>query len=630
MVSEESTPLSLRPVPVADRKPKNLAEFIARINAQPGGFRGLTETKLREEAVELENGNSTAEDDDVDMSNGEDEGEAEEPEAPTRDPAQVRNEVLAEVEQASKWAGTILETLSLLLSKQNPTLAGMTLSKQLREVTGIGTLGASRLDEPNITPAQEKEQEEIAQGWTLMEIQKTSDAAEAACSFLSKEVDVESKYWEEAVKVQQNGWSLCKMPQERHTLGVRFGFSESAPEFKNNGLAPMRRGDDGSVQLDCGRLGGVSERIVVTYERDGKVVGRSSIPAQTDQSAPLEKRVLEARNTLFSQELWHELNREARNLAAYDVRPEGSSLTCKLDESTKLRIDLATLDSTPSTSEESPDQNVAETISQVLHLLLCYSHTQNELGRTRPIPPHLPRSRGQQIYPLLRPIIARALHLQGVKSSSKYIGTLVQCLKNAGIKASFSLHTPPPFTLQSQPNLANQPSPPNLLIRHLLNSTNYTLKLTLLPDVSLTIRSRTAFFPFTSTYFYVIVPPSSPLERICPPFRDGYPDVKTLSEYLQTATCRLLAEHFLAEIPEGLWVANIKGDSLRPADNDESDLRFIIQDKEPNSPTLVVKSTKATGQNSNTEEWEWRSSSTESESTPLADIVKGVIGQKTS
>jgi mediator of RNA polymerase II transcription subunit 17 len=98
MASEESTPLSLRPVPVADRKPKNLAEFIARINAQPGGFRGLTETKLREEAVELENGNSTAEDDDVDMSDGEGEDEAEEQEAQTIDPVQVRNEVLTEIE----------------------------------------------------------------------------------------------------------------------------------------------------------------------------------------------------------------------------------------------------------------------------------------------------------------------------------------------------------------------------------------------------------------------------------------------------------------------------------------------------------------------------------------------------
>uniref|UniRef100_A0A8H7TUF5 Mediator of RNA polymerase II transcription subunit 17 n=1 Tax=Bionectria ochroleuca TaxID=29856 RepID=A0A8H7TUF5_BIOOC len=420
------------------------------------------------------------------------------------------------------------------------------------------------------------------------------------------------------------------MPQERHTLGVRFGFSESAPEFKNNGLAPMRRGDDGSVQLDCGRLGGVSERIVVTYERDGEVVGRSSVPAQTDQSAPLEKRVLEARNTLFSQELWHELNREARNLAAYDVRPEGSSLTCKLDESTKLRIDLVTLDSTPSTSDSSPGQNVAETISQVLHLLLCYSHTQNELGRTRPIPPHLPRSRGQQIYPLLRPIIARASHLQGVKSSSKYIGTLVQCLKNAGINASFSLHTPPPFTLQSQPNLANQPSPPTSSSatcstlptshsRWLYSQMHHSLSAPEQPSTLSQAPTSTSSSPFFI-----------PTRENLPPFREGYPDVDTLSEYIRTATCRLLAEQFLAEIPDGLWVPNIKGDSLRPADNDESELRFIILEDEPNSPTLVVKSTKVAGQSSNTEKWEWRSSSTESESTSLADCVNRVIGKKAS
>lgn len=49
MSSEGGPPLSLRPFPVADQKPKNLAEFIARVNAQPGGFRSITEEKLREE-----------------------------------------------------------------------------------------------------------------------------------------------------------------------------------------------------------------------------------------------------------------------------------------------------------------------------------------------------------------------------------------------------------------------------------------------------------------------------------------------------------------------------------------------------------------------------------------------------
>jgi mediator of RNA polymerase II transcription subunit 17 len=119
-----------------------------------------------------------------------------------------------------------LDSLSLLLSKQNPTQAAVTLSRQLREIAGIGTLGADRLDEPTTNTAHEKDQEDIAVGWTVMEINQARDAAEAASSFLHREVESESRYWDDVIGVQKNGWSVCKMPQERHSLGVRFGFSE--------------------------------------------------------------------------------------------------------------------------------------------------------------------------------------------------------------------------------------------------------------------------------------------------------------------------------------------------------------------------------------------------------------------
>lgn len=51
-----SSSFSLRPWPVGDKKPKTLAEFIARVNARPGGFRNLSEAKLREQIAAQENG----------------------------------------------------------------------------------------------------------------------------------------------------------------------------------------------------------------------------------------------------------------------------------------------------------------------------------------------------------------------------------------------------------------------------------------------------------------------------------------------------------------------------------------------------------------------------------------------
>lgn len=96
--SADVTPLSLKPFPVADRKPQNVADFIARVNAQPGGFRALSESKLREEAARLRaRGDGVPDDDDdddVDMSDGGDDDDADA--AP--DPQQARIEVLKNVE----------------------------------------------------------------------------------------------------------------------------------------------------------------------------------------------------------------------------------------------------------------------------------------------------------------------------------------------------------------------------------------------------------------------------------------------------------------------------------------------------------------------------------------------------
>jgi mediator of RNA polymerase II transcription subunit 17 len=87
--------LSLRPFPVADKAPKNLAEFIARVNAQPGGFRAVTETKLRDAIKAREVTNSgDVDQEDVDMSDGGNDDE------PAKDPLAVRLDVLKEIECA--------------------------------------------------------------------------------------------------------------------------------------------------------------------------------------------------------------------------------------------------------------------------------------------------------------------------------------------------------------------------------------------------------------------------------------------------------------------------------------------------------------------------------------------------
>ncbi|PFH58319.1 hypothetical protein XA68_13883 [Ophiocordyceps unilateralis] len=630
--------LSLKPVPVAEKEAKNVAEFISRVNGQPGGFRDLTEKDLIEKSRDETNGDGDGSQD-VEMVDAEDEEDG------SKDGALARLEVLKNVEYAGNTAMLILDSLSLLLSKQNPTQASLTLSQQLRDMVGIGTLGADRLDEPTINQERVKDAEQVATGWTLMEVNKTRDAAVEAASLLEKEVDIESRYWDDVMAVKKAGWSMCRVPNERHTLAVRFGFSETAsPEFKNNGLAPMRRGEDGSVELDLGRLGGVSECLVVTYLRNGQVAGRS-VPrcrgrANTDPTS-LESRVLEARNTIFAKELWHELIKEARTLAAYDVRLQGSLLRCQIDDEAAMTIQLLSLASCPSPDDSLPDNSMAEAISLGLHILLSYAHRHNELMRTRPMPPHVSRSRPtNQTYALLRPVIARLASEASIDSCTRLVGRLSKALTRAGLGSSFTPRLPPAPSTTPESS-SRHVSASQTLVRNLLQPREFSIDFSILPDLTLTIRGRTFLFPVTSTLFNVTIPPASPLRLSCPPYPDGYSDVTALTEYLYTSVARALNCHFLNRLLTSgnnanndnnnssstrRWTQSVVGTSIRDGESEHCSLHFSIHDEDAIT-SLVLSSTVVAVPNDDDpplrRSWKWCSSPapSESESRPLADVV---------
>lgn len=128
-----------------------------------------------------------------------------------------------------------LDTISLLLSKENPNQAGSTLSKLARDSVGIGTLGASVVG--HSFDIQEKRQENtlIATGARLLDVNRTADTLVASAKRLQDEISVESKYWAEVLAVSDAGWSLTRLPYERRTLGVQFGFAEG-PSSTSLGL----------------------------------------------------------------------------------------------------------------------------------------------------------------------------------------------------------------------------------------------------------------------------------------------------------------------------------------------------------------------------------------------------------
>lgn len=119
-----------------------------------------------------------------------------------------------------------LDFVSLLLSKETPVQADMTLTPQLRELVGIGTLGATNLSSSNQSRERLQDKKLVATGRKLLDINMAADSILSAASRLQKEISLETKYWAEVRAVSDSGWTVCRMPQDTQTMGVKFGFSE--------------------------------------------------------------------------------------------------------------------------------------------------------------------------------------------------------------------------------------------------------------------------------------------------------------------------------------------------------------------------------------------------------------------
>ena len=518
-------------------------------------------------------------------------------------------------------------------------------------MVGIGTIGADRLNESNNTPAKTKIKEDVAIGWTLMEINKTRDSAEVATTFLQTEIDLETKYWEDVVAVQQAGWAVCKMPNERHALGVRFGFSEAVPEFQRIGLAPLRRGDSGHANPALGTLAKTPKGLLVTYRTQHGSIGRCSLPAKTHAEAPLKERILEARDTVFARELWHELTRESRQLHSYGVRLADGKLTYQNDAGDTVELELVDLESDAEMADPSVSANkTASTIAMTLKLLLSYAHRYNELMRIRPLPPHIPRSRGVQTYALLRPIIARMSFQRNIASCCSFIGNLTQALTKAGFPADFTLLTPE--TSLTDPTAAqnpNQPSIAHTMIRNMVQVQDFYFKLTLFPSVFITIRGRCYLFPVISTHIYVILPSDSPLQDICAPYKDGYPSVAALTEYLEDVTLRFLTNHFIAKLsaltgqdnhePSSgeshsvRWIQSAKGTSILDYYKEDKEIQFSMDARTENNdesnasgddqtrPSLLLSTREEKGGKPVVKSWKWTRKG-ESEGHNMEDVIE--------
>ncbi|KAL1851464.1 RNA polymerase II mediator complex subunit [Paecilomyces lecythidis] len=428
--------LPLRPAVEKAAREDALPIRIAQINAQRGSFRNVTEESLQAEIEAQKNGVEEKEGDGKELSD-----------VDATDRLDLLYKRRADITQfalqAHMEAMFALDFISLLLSKHAPRQAELSMSPHLKQVAPTGSLSTDIIRIPERSEVAKQDRKTVSRGWKLKSFNAAANKLLKSAARLEEEVAAETKYWGEVLTVKDKGWKVCRLPRERQALGVQYGFLEATPTFRDRGLASLRRAENGSLILDKGLVPSKARAIRVQVKRDGRTTGSSKLPTVSSNGEfSIEDRILQARDTLYEEELFHELSREARIMASQGVMTGQNIIQFQASEGQDIILELVDInemwDDRSSESHVPEDDILSHGIAHSLRILLAYAHRQN-LRRRRQIPPPLTlKKRPNPEYQILRPITGYLQHSSHVRSLEVFLKDVYRVLQSAGVDCRYN------------------------------------------------------------------------------------------------------------------------------------------------------------------------------------------------
>lgn len=100
------------------------------------------------------------------------------------------------------------------------------MSQPIKEMVPLGSLGVEKMQEPSRSEAEKVTEDMVGLGWRLQSLTRSADSLLNSTTRLGEEMEHEATYWQQILSVKETGWSICRVPGDPHTLGVRFGFAE--------------------------------------------------------------------------------------------------------------------------------------------------------------------------------------------------------------------------------------------------------------------------------------------------------------------------------------------------------------------------------------------------------------------
>ncbi|ANB12486.1 Srb4p [Sugiyamaella lignohabitans] len=305
----------------------------------------------------------------------------------SKDFEQARIELVQLIRTAQNESALSLDFVSLLLSCLRPAAGTTSMSPHLKQHVAVGSLGADALW---IQP--QEEDPIVGAGWKVQSLGEASKQLKNAASRLRGEVVKEKKYWDAVMKtVVNDGEVMFKIRRgDARGLGLKYGFGDSGSEYRDKGLAMVRRKPDGELSFRFDRTKQRKAVRVVLYDITSgeKVPIGTSTPASLLVEDRVENEIKNARMILFEEELFFEMVQEARLLSSYKITVSDNVISVNLFDEL-LEIEYADLSHTH--PAEGLPQLKADLICNALHILLSYSH-KRRLEKRRAVPAPLTKT----------------------------------------------------------------------------------------------------------------------------------------------------------------------------------------------------------------------------------------------
>jgi mediator of RNA polymerase II transcription subunit 17 len=507
-----------------------------------------------------------------------------------------------------------LDFVSLLISKDAPKQADLTMSPHLKQFIKPGTLAMDVWHNVPPNKEQEKVDDTIALGWGMQSLQASADSLLGAATRLEKNVRKETHYWEQVLSVSDKGWSISRLPREKHNLGVRFGFLEALGEFRDRGLAALRSDEDGNVLLDKG-FGNNSKVLRVRIQKGDQIVGVSHMPdVSVESESTLEARIRHARDSLYEEELFHEIIRESRSLASYgvDMRESTIRLPTQLSspasstnsEAHEVLIDLLPLTEIKTKSQKKQSEDVwAQAIALALRLFLSYTHRERLIHRSGLPPPMSSARKETPVASIMKPVLTLLQHRSVLGDIGAYLGHIKKLLDAASVDNSVETAAFDPALLRSAETI-------DTLMQRGLTPLHSRMKLSLKMahlaealDFGIEVRTSISQHAFGSA---MLVTSPIGLSRV------EIPDMEELKDYLNTAIANALGHGIVNKLSN--WSLNDRCGILAKANSNDKISIEVCGDEDAAQDSLVLRTPK--------ERIEWKVEDDEMKQNGFWDTVK--------